>query len=299
MKTITASDLFPFTRFFVSSKVLLKHAIGVAKIHSDATYKLIWQNYPVFQIGTSDMNRKFHPFGIAVCTHETTKDFEFIFKSLKEVVAKQFDVELKPRYLIADAAKSIHNAFTSVFRETTTIMCWFHMRKAVVKRMESQIRDRHKQTEFLADLDKLQLSPSSEIFGKASKLFCEKWHPHSRELIDYFRDEWLIQNRNWYEGIAKRVPSTNNALESSNRLIKDEQTLRERMDIAQFRVKLFEMVKQWSTMYESGLNDVNNNDPKIDLKLWTDGYNWAKSNVKFKSLIVEDRTIHRPAISRK
>lgn len=80
-----------------------------------------------------------------------------------------------------------------------------------------------------------------------------------------------------------KTPSTNNAMESFNNLIKNEHTMRERLDISQFRVVLFKMVEQWSIEYTSNLNSVNNGAPKIDLSLWTNGYNFARSNVKIKS----------------
>lgn len=59
--------------------------------------------------------------------------------------------------------------------------------------------------------------------------------------------------------------------------------MRERLDIGQFRFVVFEMVEQWSVEYTSGLNSVNNGAPKIDLPLWTSGYNFAASNVKIDS----------------
>ena len=42
-------------RFFVTTKRLLFDASVWNKIHIDATYKLIWQGFPCFIIGTSDM----------------------------------------------------------------------------------------------------------------------------------------------------------------------------------------------------------------------------------------------------
>lgn len=72
---ISFNEKNPHFRFFISSKVLLSLAIDATKVHTDATYKLTWQGYPVFQIGTTDMHRSFHPFGIAVCTNEKTDDF--------------------------------------------------------------------------------------------------------------------------------------------------------------------------------------------------------------------------------
>lgn len=113
------------------------------------------------------------------------------------------------------------------------------------------------------------------------------------ELVSYFEDEWLIQNRIWHEGFKLKTPSHNNALEAFNRVIKDEQTLRERLDFSQFRVILFNMVHQWSVEYSSGLNKINMGAPTIELKMWTEGYNFARSNVKVVSERHGNQIIYR------
>lgn len=177
-------------RFLVTSKLLLKAAIGVEKIHTDATYKLVWQRYPVLLIGTTDLYRKFHVFGIAVCTNEAEADFAFIFNFLKNGLAEKFHTEMNPKYLIADAGKSIHNGFRKVFgEENKIIMCYFHMKNAVKSNLLQFISDENKQYSFLADLDKLQLSKSSEKFDQAAGLFVEKWERESKECMQYFRRE--------------------------------------------------------------------------------------------------------------
>lgn len=111
-----------------------------------------------------------------------------------------------------------------------------------------------------------------------------KWRVEYQQLIDnYFEPGWLIKNRNWFEGFRHKTPSTNNAQESHNNVIKNEHTLRERLDISRFRFVLFGMVEQWSVEYTTNLNSINNDAPKISLSLWTNGYNFARSNVKIKS----------------
>lgn len=132
---------------------------------------------------------------------------------------------------------------------------------------------------FTVDLDKLQLARNETVFDAASKLFVKKWAKSSKDLVKYFESEWLIQHRNWYEGFRSKTPSSNNALESKNRGIKDAHRLQERLDLGQFRVVLYAMVKQWSTEYISGLNIVNFGAPNIELEQWTNGYNFARSNV--------------------
>ncbi|CAF4217845.1 unnamed protein product [Rotaria sordida] len=72
-------------RIFISSIHLLNIVSMSQHIHADATYKLIWQGFPVLVIGTIDLNKAlFHPFGLAICSNEKkTKDFEFIFNSIQ------------------------------------------------------------------------------------------------------------------------------------------------------------------------------------------------------------------------
>lgn len=74
----------------------------------------------------------------------------------------------------------------------------------------------------MSDLDNLQLSRSPAIF----ELFIKKWEKVSIELAQYFSDEWRGQNPLWYEGYTIGVPSTNNTLEATHKVIKDEQTFR-------------------------------------------------------------------------
>lgn len=281
-------------RFIATTTTLLKLAVGQDTIHTDATYKITWQGFPLLLVGTTDLYRSFHPFGVAVCTTEQQKDFEFIFASVKQGVENTFDEKLEPKYLIADAAKAIHNAGLKVFGpDLSVLMCWFYMRKAVSEKLPTFIRDPIKQAQFLNDLDKLQLAKSIEIFEVALKLFLEKWNEESTEFIDYFKKQWIEQNPNWFEGFAKLVPSTNNSVESKNRIIKDEHTIRERMDLGKFRVALFDMLHSWSLAYIDGKNVVHSEAPEITLKLWTDGYNWAKEKIKIKSSRRDSKIIYR------
>lgn len=138
-------------------------------------------------------------------------------------------------------------------------------------------------TQLLGDLDHLQLARSDMAFDAAAKLLIAKWKPISKPLVDYFEKEWLIENLNWHEGFMHKTPSTNNAQEAFNKVIKDEHTLRERLDLSQFRILFLEMIMQWSVEYAQNLNSINCNQPTIDLKAWTAGYNFARSNVKITS----------------
>jgi hypothetical protein len=269
-------------QFFASTKRLIKQARDAKIIHADATYKLNWQGFPVLVVGTSDSNRHFHHFGLAVCTSEKTKDFSFIFEALKKGVHELCKSYMEPEVLVADAAHSIQNAFKLVFgSDEEIIMCWAHMRRNVSKKIESLVKPENK-ARVLEDIEKLQKVSSQELFGKATNLFFEKWNTKEDSFLLYFEAEWINSNSNWYEGFRHFTPSTNNCLESSNKVIKDEDTLRERMPMGRFKVVVFEMVEKWSRSYKNNLKKIDKT-PKIDLPTWTSAYQWAKSKKKVLS----------------
>lgn len=143
-----------------------------------------------------------------------------------------------------------------------------------------------------ADLDKLQLSQSNDIFDAAAQLFLLKWKKHSIDLVKYFKKEWIIDHKNWHEGFKQKKPSQNNALEASNKYIKDEHTFRERFDLSQFRTVLFNIVEQWSIEYDTGLNKIEYDKPNVKLETWTKGYNFARSNVNVTSERTEDKIVY-------
>lgn len=98
-------------RFFVTTKRLLQTTLISDKLHADATYKVIWQGYPVIVCGTTDMGRHFHHFGVSVCVNERQEDFAFVFNTLKDTVHKIFNKNLDFEILISDAAGKIKNVF--------------------------------------------------------------------------------------------------------------------------------------------------------------------------------------------
>ncbi|RNA14669.1 hypothetical protein BpHYR1_002690 [Brachionus plicatilis] len=77
----------------------------------------------------------------------------------------------------------------------------------------------------------------------------------------------------WYEGLQLFTPSTNNSLEATNRVIKDEDTLRDRLVLSRFTVVALSIVKKWSIE-----RNPSKQNTTIKLSDWTNGNNWAKLN---------------------
>lgn len=214
----------PYFRFFLSTKNLLMQSVKSKIVHADTTYKLNYEGFPVLVVGVTDLDRHLHPSGISVCTDEKTADFIFIFQSLVTGVHRVVEQSFQPTTLVADAAEAIHNGFKFVYGDDVLIiMCWAHLKRAVQKRY----RGKPNIKQILDDLDVLQLSPCIESFHNGLRLFFEKYK-EEEEFLMYFKEQWVEQNCNWFEGVGKQIPKTDNALEGKNRWIKDSHTMRER-----------------------------------------------------------------------
>jgi len=266
-------------RFFLSTKRLLTTASSSTRLHADATYKLNWQGFPVLVIGTSDYNRKLHPFGLAVCTDEKQPDFEFIFKSISDGVERVTHSNYTPEALTADGSGAIRNAYIHIFDNNKVVMCWAHMRRNVNKKL-SIVKNKETTQEILDDIDQLQLCESEKVFRNASSLFLKKWISREEEFSTYFETEWLQNLNSWYEGYNIFTSSTNNALEATNRVIKDEHTFRERQPLSRFFTIANDIVHNWSKARNPNQSDpvVFSTEPTITLKKWTDAYHFAKSS---------------------
>ena len=285
-------DIF---RFFVSTRRLINFSSNLkTTIQTDATYKLVWQGFPILLVGGSDSDRVFHPLGIAVCSREAHFDYKFLFDALQLGRSR---LELPPLSLglslMADAADSITNGFKESFVGSTGVrgVCWFHVKKAVDKHLNC-VKDLNKRQEIISDIVSLQVTQTRLLFDSASKLFLEKWDksvdPQVTDFIEYFKKEWVIGHPNWFEGYNHPhnvgAPSTNNGNESINGVIKKEDTLRSLLDLNTFLVTCFSIARKWS----HARDPLNKNhkifalEPTISLSQWTLGYNWQRFVAKVK-----------------
>ena len=113
------------------------------------------------------------------------------------------------------------------------------------------------QEDLINDIEALQVAQSERIFTKAANFFIKKWSSRESNFIECFKSEQLTSHNGWYEGVRHFTPSTNNALEATNRVIKDENTSRERLPLSRFKVLAFKIVEKWSKSYERGLKKYN------------------------------------------
>lgn len=199
-------------RLVVSTMRMLEHCTKVTCLCVDATYKLVWQDYPFMVIGTVDKQKKFHALCFALCVQETKDDFSFIFDTLKSNIGKHFGQEFIPNTLISDAADAIRNAFMESFPfALLMIMCYVHVLRNIEKNRHKYAKENH--DEIFKDLNTLHLSSSPELFLTLKRLFLKKWMEREPEFAKYMNEQWFDKHCNWYEGAATYTPSTNNSIE--------------------------------------------------------------------------------------
>jgi hypothetical protein len=77
-------------------------------------------------VGTTDREKKFHPFGLGITDHECDEDFEFVFNTVRATVLEVANFVYKPTTLIADNAHAITNGFASVFDKPIRVIYYIY-----------------------------------------------------------------------------------------------------------------------------------------------------------------------------
>ncbi|CAF1120089.1 unnamed protein product, partial [Didymodactylos carnosus] len=232
---------------FITTRRLLSTASLSVYLQVDGTYKLNWNNFPVLVCGTSDAQRHFHPFGIAlVHSDESTACYVDLFKALKWSIPLVTNEAYYIHFLMADGSKAITKAQQQEFPCIRRLMCWAHVIRRCRAHKKMVPDDKWPQIE--SDICSIQLCCNDFIFDEASKLLLKKWQ--SDTSLDtfrmYFQSEWIDALPYWYEGSALRYPMTNNGLESLNGKIKKHYTLRSKLPLAGFLSTGCQMISDWS-----------------------------------------------------
>lgn len=173
-------------RVLISTSRLLKIAENPGHVQIDGTYKLNVLGYPVILIGTSDCIGSFHPYGIALCSKETTQDYNFVFQELSRVLLDEFNITFNPNALLADASRQIAKSFKESFNgNRIQLMCYFHVIYNARKRM-NLIKDKNTRNRLLNDIRMIHTSPNLEFFYYVFDLFKKNGLDCIQKLMNLF-----------------------------------------------------------------------------------------------------------------
>lgn len=193
----------------------------------------------------------FHFLALSLSSNETSDVYGFLFASIQNAASKYHKHNMKPRYLMADAAFQISNGFKHTFPYVEDIvhwilMCYFHLMKAVNGYSFEEIVNKEN---IKDDIRALHLCANSAVFSHAVNLFLEKWCQKEAKFCDYFQSEWVNKHPNWFAAANLFAPNTNNAIEGFNSSIKSVHTLRRRLPVTTFKETMMKMLNYKSKMY--------------------------------------------------
>lgn len=155
-------------------------------------------------------------------------------------------------------------------------MCWVNAAKNMRLNLDKYVKNKKINGNMFADIHKLQLAQTDEIFIKAANLFCLKYIEQN-SFIKYFQSEWIQKRSGWHEGVSHHCPSTNNAQEATHRVIKLIQTMRRLKSMAEMKKLLFDIVSEWSVTTST---QTFSDSRKITSGDLVDAYIWNKSNIQ-------------------
>lgn len=288
-------------RVFLTTKQLLKYALKTDYILSDATYKLTFAGFPVLTGGNTDRAKSFHPYGIALCSCQTTNDFSFFFRSVQLSVEKVYNQKINPKTLVADCDDAITNGFKQVFSLEKRVTCWAHVRRNIdddLKIFDEQIKE-----DIFNDIYSIQELFRDDLFTIACELFEKKWKGKDSNVDKFlsdFKKNSVNKNNGWSEGFCNGLPSTTNALESTHAKIKD--FVKTRLGLIEFLNECREnLVRFWSQIRSERIIAVNrktnkiviiennnlkefNDEPIIDNSDLLFAYKWNKKSKPFQHI---------------
>lgn len=175
----------------VSTRRLLQNSIGRQNICSDGTYSLVWQGFPIIDIGFIDRANHYHLTALCLTGRERTVEYEFVFNAIQNAVHELFLAEFRPNVIISDAAPAIRNAFYNSFDSAKqNVICHVHVQRNISKFKYST----DNKELIMADFKTLQKAASKKEFDKATELFLDKWRPTDPDFCTYIQSEWLQED---------------------------------------------------------------------------------------------------------
>jgi len=215
-------------------------------------YYCIIKVYNIFFIGLF--------IGILITQEEETDDWAYMFSTLKSAIKNIFHVDYEPNILVADCAAEITNGFSEVFDLAKRVFCWAHVERAVEGHLpgKGDKEENGNKTErklrreaILNDIRLFQKHTELDNWIPIARLLILKWkeNKYPDEFINYFQNTYLKPNKiGFIDHFCNWVPCQTNAIESTNRYVKDNGTFRERLSVIDFLFVLEKgFARNWST----------------------------------------------------
>jgi hypothetical protein len=197
----------------ISSKIMLLNAMQQATIstqppffHIDATYKLMSSGFLLLTLSTEDPCHRGRLIAMAITLHEDTTAYTKFIETVKDALKTHYHFEWKVNYVLSDGADSIHNAIKANFSQTVHLLCFFHLKKAVRRHIQS-IKDasvksvcQSNMAIIFYSIDLLHKTKTQKEYETCWQCIKTHWQ-HQLKLanvfIDYFEQTYVSSDQKW------------------------------------------------------------------------------------------------------
>jgi hypothetical protein len=161
-------------------------------------------------------------------------------------MAKLFEIEFNPDFLMQDACQASFNAAKTHFKDVTILMCYFHVLQNAKKKwtgLNAKLQDKIK-----FDIHFLHMTRDSKSFKSLFEKFLKKYEKVAGKFCEYFKTQWTETCfRRWK--VFNSPPgyaATNSPIEGFNNKIKKIYTKRKRLSVYAFVMKMVEIIRNES-----------------------------------------------------
>jgi hypothetical protein len=178
-----------------------------------------------------------------VQTDEDTAAQMFGMASLKQAFKDFLGYDWTPQFGLSDAAVHVKNALKSCFPGIVLGTCYFHLSRGLLKNQGKFLsKDSYKR--FSVDVRALHELSSKAVFEEGLDLLMKTYEKEEGAAVAWFRESWGREDlRDWYVGaLPCGLPTSNNAMESGNALLKKFVTFRKQQSLGIFLNKMLKEV---------------------------------------------------------
>lgn len=161
------------------------------------------------------------------------------------------------------------------------------MLKSLKENIKLFINNTNDQSLIEIDLGYIHLATSLEIFNKGYILFAQKWDKYPL-LLSYIKKNHIDNYNGWFVGYSYPHPCTNNAIEGTNRWIKDQHFFRQKLPIESYMTTIKDMIGKWSIdrnqLLSGPVTKFYESTPNISTKLFDLAKNWESTAIVIKKI---------------
>jgi len=156
------------------------------------------------------------PVAWAISNHEDLPTLLIILQAVKSCCN-----EITPSVFMSDDAEQYYKAWSTIFGNTTKLLCAWHVDRAWRKSLNNLIEDRQKRIEIYHQLCVLMFEQNCTKFHSCLQKFMSYLHAEYASYFDYFKRNYVGRCEQW--ATCYRVGSivnTNMFVEAFHRLLK-------------------------------------------------------------------------------